>query len=1040
MSEIPLSVKYRPKKLADVIGQPVPVQSITNAFKSGRLHHAYIFAGNLGCGKCVHGNTIISTSSGLKRINEIVPNHPGIHAINVQVLSKDGHYNQSSYGYCEKNAETLKIETTNGFRIEVTPEHPLLIMSRDASLKWVQARDLSTQDYVAIYRREQHYNKVIRSIDWKFDINSYLNKRIGPDTSNVTCLICGKSLGNLSAHFKTHGITGEEYRKKFPEAQLTSNRQLRSQCSCRLVDVTIPRRWNKSLAKIAGYVISEGGISNHQVFFTNSDTEILEDFAQSFRSCFKRDIRWERDKRRKSTFSLISSYIKIAEFFRFLELGHNSQKKKVPSCILEMNRELQAHFLSAYFEGDGGVEENCITASSKSLHLLSDVQSMLLSFGIMSNIRAVQKICTNCKKQVKKTYYVLAIYGLEIKKFEKSIGFISSTKKGRLHQLSLRISKTKRNPNQDVIPFVQDRYYSLKKKLPISKNGRLMIGGKNCGIYRWPANVRSDYPQHACVTYKNINECKSYFESISSHIDESFPHLHEEIITSIGQITDLEKKQYFFSPIKKISQSRADVYDICVNNGDHSFVGNGFVNHNTSMSRILAAMENCEQGPTLEPCGVCDNCRQIFSGKSQDVLEMDAASNRSIDDIRELKKEIRYAPVTGHMKIVIIDECLHKSTCIDTDIGRIPVGVIVNNKLTPKVKSFNHKTGEIEYKKISGWFKNSGKEIFKVRFEGKGTVYVSDGHLFATPRGYKPLRELSKNDLVLRSGKSFSDPQTDVSEEAITCIKRLGYHSVTYDLEIEDNHNYFCSDTLLHNCHSLTGHAAEALLKAIEEPPPKVLFLLCTTDPHLLKDTIHSRCQIFKFNKVSWSELSTHLENVCKKEGFEYEAEALQMCARTAEGSVRDALQNLQSVANFTGGDKITKDAAKQALGIIDDSLFFHLIDAIHTVNAPRAMQVISALFKDGKAANEVTDGLLRHLRYLLRSLTCKQELAEFGLTEDAVKRYNYQASLLKIPMLLEMISLLNETNLGLSLNLDPQILIEKYVIESIIVVKTQNA
>lgn len=688
----------------------------------------------------------------------------------------------------------------------------------------------------------------------------------------------------------------------------------------------------------------------------------------------------------------------------------------------------------------------------------------------------------------------------------------------------------------------------------------------------------------------------------------------------------------------------------------------------TSLSRIVAAMENCEKGRSLDPCGECDNCKSIFTGKSRDVIELDAASNRGIDDIRSLKQEIKFAPVSGRMKIVIIDECLSNLSRIDTDIGRIPIGIIVNNKLTPKVKSFNHQTGQIEYKEITGWFKNSGKEIFNVRFEGKGTVYSSSGHMFATPSGYKPLKDLKINDKVLRIGRNLNcvqkqiilgsllgdmniqrnssvsqkwgedrkfstcrcrikmihgcdqfeylefkkqllesslsfngrdfkhagwggDPKpmrsyvsktssclsnifnmtintsskrpkkivnekwleeiddiglatwfcddgsvartktkngfnpvvslhtqgfkkyeneiiqkwlknigfnstvrsagknnlwhvvldtassqhflerispyihpsirykirdiknlkefdadlyasengNDVSEEVITSIKSMGYKDTTYDLEIKDNNNYFCSDTLVHNCHSLSSQAAEALLKAIEEPPPYVRFILATTDPHQLIDTIRSRCQVLMFNKISWAELTEHLKFVCNKEKIEFEDGALQMCARAAGGSVRNALQNLQAAVALASGGKLTLDISKKSLGAIDDNLFFHLIDAISSANAAKCMQVISALFKDGKSATEILDGFLGHLRILLRSLTCKQELSEFGLPEDAAKRYNYQASTVKISVLLNMISLLTDVGRGISLNLDPQIMMEKYVIDSIILVKTNT-
>ena len=76
----------------------------------------------------------------------------------------------------------------------------------------------------------------------------------------------------------------------------------------------------------------------------------------------------------------------------------------------------------------------------------------------------------------------------------------------------------------------------------------------------------------------------------------------------------------------------------------------------TSMAKILAACLNCEQGPTTSPCGVCESCVSIASATSMDVIEMDAASNNSVDDIRDLRERVAYAPVSGRHKVYILDE------------------------------------------------------------------------------------------------------------------------------------------------------------------------------------------------------------------------------------------------------------------------------------------------------------------------------------------------------------------------------------------------
>lgn len=322
----------------------------------------------------------------------------------------------------------------------------------------------------------------------------------------------------------------------------------------------------------------------------------------------------------------------------------------------------------------------------------------------------------------------------------------------------------------------------------------------------------------------------------------------------------------------------------------------------TSIARIMAAMDNCSEGPTLEPCGKCQNCTEIFEGKSVDCKEVDAASAGTIENIRNIAKEIRYNPVNCRVKYLILDEA-----------------------------------------------------------------------------------------------------------------------------------------------HRLTGAAAEAALKMIEEPPEGVRFILATTDPHLLKDTVHSRCITLKIHQVGWGELSQHLTNIAKLENIQSEENALRLAARTADGSVRNALVNLQTLINYCGGGLITYDAAKSALGAIDERMYFSLVEAISggadkKINPPKGMLAIQDLLRDGKSGKEVIDGLYYHLRCLLIVKTCGGDLTPFGFTEEDIKRYTNQASTIGVSTLLEMMRQLKEVSSGLRLNLDPQNLLETYMVECIIWNKTAEA
>jgi DNA polymerase III subunit gamma/tau len=323
----------------------------------------------------------------------------------------------------------------------------------------------------------------------------------------------------------------------------------------------------------------------------------------------------------------------------------------------------------------------------------------------------------------------------------------------------------------------------------------------------------------------------------------------------------------------------------------HAYIFEGqFGSGKTTSARILAAMENCEEGPSLEPCGVCKNCKDIFAGKSYDVKEIDAASNRGVDDVRDLKKEIANCPIYSKTKYIIFDEA-----------------------------------------------------------------------------------------------------------------------------------------------HSLTGIAAEALLKSIEEPPPHVRFILCTTEAFALKPTIHSRCIVFTFNKVSWFEICEHLVSIAKKEGVDADEDALKLIAKKSKGSVRDSLQNLQFAIDFCGEEKITLDAVQQVLGVVDDSSYFELIETMMIPDVPKAMLLINQLMVKGKNAEQIIKGLEEHLRNLLTINACRQKVEGLGFTEEEIKRYAHQGKIAPPILVSFMLDMIIDIQRALTYNMDTQYQLENFVIKTLI-------
>lgn len=244
---------------------------------------------------------------------------------------------------------------------------------------------------------------------------------------------------------------------------------------------------------------------------------------------------------------------------------------------------------------------------------------------------------------------------------------------------------------------------------------------------------------------------------------------------------------------------------------------------------------------------------------------------------------------------------------------------------------------------------------------------------------------------------------------------------------------------ILDECHSLTSEAAEAALKMIEEPPPFVRFILATTEPQKLKPTIHSRCITWKFNKVNWMEMIPLLEKVCIEEKFDYEKDALTLMARTSKGSVRNSLQNLQSVVNYTGNGKISVQNTREALGVIDEKLYYDLIDNILNADAVKCYLIIENMLKDGKDISIIVNDIYEYLNNIMIVKICKENLSSFGFGEMEVKRYEHHAKKMKGDMVLKVMNLMNNVMFGIEYSLDPQILLNKFVTESILCKARQN-
>lgn len=251
----------------------------------------------------------------------------------------------------------------------------------------------------------------------------------------------------------------------------------------------------------------------------------------------------------------------------------------------------------------------------------------------------------------------------------------------------------------------------------------------------------------------------------------------------------------------------------------------------TTTARLLAKALLCDQGPTAEPDGTCENCELIAQSIHPDVSELDAASRTGVDNVREeIIGRVNYAPTRGRYKVYIIDEV-----------------------------------------------------------------------------------------------------------------------------------------------HMLSTAAFNALLKTLEEPPSHVVFILCTTDPQKVPETIHSRCQRFDFHRISIEAMVSRLGAICVSEGVEFEGDALELVAHRADGGMRNALTSLEQLIAF-GDGKVTLESAERLLGSLDSDSMAEIVAAIGKRNAAACFTWVANYIETGADLAQFANDLAEHIRDLyILSLTNAQ-------------------------------------------------------------------
>ncbi len=279
----------------------------------------------------------------------------------------------------------------------------------------------------------------------------------------------------------------------------------------------------------------------------------------------------------------------------------------------------------------------------------------------------------------------------------------------------------------------------------------------------------------------------------------------------------------------------------------------------TSTARLVARAIQCENRlETGEPCGTCEICTMSLEGSLVDLVEIDAASNRGIDEIRDLREKMRYAPTRATSKVYIIDEV-----------------------------------------------------------------------------------------------------------------------------------------------HMLTKEAFNALLKSLEEPPPHVFFILATTEIHKVPETILSRCQRYEFKRIAEKDIVAQLAAIAEKEGRDYEAAALELLARHAEGGMRDAISLFEQLSN----EKLTVALVEDRLGLSNLQYCDQLYGALGSMDSAKGLALIEDLHREGADLSQFTVAFLKLLRgkmheavALKKSLVLPKLLVWIDLFDDAWVKLK-RASIATLPL-----------------------------------------
>ncbi len=450
----------------------------------------------------------------------------------------------------------------------------------------------------------------------------------------------------------------------------------------------------------------------------------------------------------------------------------------------------------------------------------------------------------------------------------------------------------------------------------------------------------------------------------------------------------------------------------------------------TSSARILAKSLNClsSDHPTPIPCGKCSVCQAIANGSALDVIEIDAASNTGVDNIREIIERSQFAPVQCRYKVYVIDECLTGDSLVFTETGLIPINH--PEILGKRVLSYNESSGEWEYKKVLRWLNRGVKATLTIQTRNR-TINCTGNHLIRTEKAWIQAKNLKIGAQILSpvnvaavqyTPSIIKSPQWLTNFEEVIGIQEGDTESV-YDLEVEDNHNFVANGLLVHNCHMLSTAAFNALLKTLEEPPDRVIFVLATTDPQRVLPTIISRCQRFDYRRIPLDAMVAHLQKIAQIEAIDINLEALTLVAQIANGGLRDAESLLDQLSLLAG--TITAERVWDLVGAVPERDLLTLLKVIHSNIPDQVIEQCRHLMNRGKEPLIVLQNLAGFYLNLLLAKTAPNRPEMVAVTAPTWQELCTEARTWSLEEILRGQQLLKDSETQLKNTTQPRLWLE---------------